>query len=143
MASKLLNLEQASKLLNMTEDEVLYLVRTKVIPHRVESNGLLSFPDKEILSRIMPAPPKEAMPRQQIDIDSMTKDEILDLFTAVMKQKEEKEQKEAIPEEKPAEEKEEKEEAPATPPKKEKKSKTKSKTTKPKSTSKKSAKSKK
>lgn len=116
--SNLLELDQTCRALNMTEEEVLYLVRTRSIPHRIEDDGRLTFPDKEVLSRIIPAPPREAIPKARVDLSSLSKDDILEIFSQVLQQKAAQEEQQAEQKEEPAEEIKESEE-PAYPEKKE------------------------
>ncbi|HEC60722.1 hypothetical protein LCGC14_0831440 [marine sediment metagenome] len=106
---ELLELSQCCAVLNMTEGEINYLVRTRAIPHRVEADGRLTFTEWEILSRVIPKPTSEAMGKPQVDVSAMTKEEIMDVFAAVLQAKaaeEEKELKKTAPaevEEPPAE----------------------------------------
>lgn len=93
MASILLSLQEVCKALNMTEDQILYLVRTKAIPHNITRDGDLKFADKEVISRIIAAPPAEVMPQPKIDVNKMTKDEIMDVFAAILQAKGEAESK--------------------------------------------------
>jgi len=138
-SKRILGLTEASQALNMTEDQILYLVRTRGIPHRVEEDGRLTFTEWEIKARIIPAPSSEAMPRPKIDVSNMTKDEIMEVFSSILQQKAAQDSK-AL-EESPKEEEEEEEgepldpsypeprnETPATPPKKTAPAKTKTKT---------------
>ncbi len=85
--SKLLELSECCTALNMTEEEVLYLVRTRAIPHRVEEDGRPTFTGWEILARVIPKPPKEAMGKPRIDVTGMTKDEIMEVFGAILQMK--------------------------------------------------------
>ncbi len=124
---RLLELSECCKALNMTKDEILYLVRTRAIPHRVEDDGRLTFTESEILGRIIPKPPKEAMAPPKFDISAMSKDDIMSVFSSILQAKaaeEEKDLKKTAPAEvkgKPAEtvhpeEQEKKEEAPTAEP---------------------------
>jgi len=83
----LLDVAGVSKLLNMTEEEILYLVRTRGIPHRVESGGRLTFTKWEVTARIIAAPHKDAMPKMEIDVSKMTKDEIMQVFSRILQDK--------------------------------------------------------
>ncbi len=111
-AKRLLELSECCTALNMTEDEILYLVRTRAIPHRVEDDGRLTFTEREILGRIIPKPPKEAITPPKFDISALSKDDIMSVFSVILQTKaaeEEKELKKTAPaevKEKPAEAKE-------------------------------------
>lgn len=91
---RLLELSECCRALNMTEDEILYLVRTRAIPHRVEDDGRLTFTEREILGRIIPKPPKEAMGPPKFDISTMSKDDIMEVFSAMLQAKAVEEEKE-------------------------------------------------
>ena len=47
----------------------------------------LKFADKEVISRIIAAPPASALPQPKIDVDKMSKDEIMQLFAVVLQNK--------------------------------------------------------
>lgn len=91
MASILLSIKEVCAVLNMTEEQILYLVRTRAIPHNITRDGELKFADKEVISRIIAAPPAAAMPQQKIDVDKMSTDEIMEIFAAVLQSKAAKE----------------------------------------------------
>jgi len=117
---RLLELSECCRALNMTEDEVLYLVRTRAIPHRVEDDGRLTFTEREILGRVIPKPPQEAMGKPKFDISAMSKDDVMELFSKVLQgyaAEEEKELKKTAPAKTvPPEVKEKKEEVPTAEP---------------------------
>jgi len=135
-SKRILGLTEASQALNMTEDQILYLVRTRGIPHRVEDDGRLTFTEWEIKARIIAAPPAEAMAQPKFDVSSMTKDEIMEVFSQILQQKAAQENKALKTTEEDEEEDEPVEtvypeprnEAPPAPPKKETPVKSKTKT---------------
>ncbi|HEC62397.1 MAG TPA: hypothetical protein ENI27_09145 [bacterium] len=93
-AKRLLELSECCTALNMTEDEILYLVRTRAIPHRVEDDGRLTFTEREILGRVIPKPPKEAMGPPKFDISALSKDDIMSVFSVILQTKAAEEEKE-------------------------------------------------
>ncbi len=83
---ELLELEECCKVLRMTKDEVLYLVRTRAIPHRIEEDGRPTFTEWEILARVIPKPASEAI-QPKIDVSAMSKEQIMEVFSAILQQK--------------------------------------------------------